>query len=100
MDKSRQLKFFYNFKNQRGQFAIEAVLLMLVLMGSFVLVTQKLKEKQLIQKLTNSSVAKVKSMTAYGTWKETCKSIKGGSSQTASNCHPNSINRALSSDPL
>lgn len=86
-------------KNNKGQFAIEAVLLMVVAMGAFLLVVKELRQREFIQKLTDSSVAKVKNLSEYGTWKQDCKAIKGSASQTAANCHPNSINRALSSDP-
>ena len=85
--------------NNKGQFAIEAVLLMTLFMGVFALTMKTLRDKQIIQNLTDTSVTKVKNMSEYGTWKQDCKAMKGGSSQTAANCHPNSINRALSSDP-
>ncbi|MBC7754579.1 MAG: hypothetical protein H7Z71_10100 [Moraxellaceae bacterium] len=85
--------------NNKGQFAIEAVLLMTLFIGIFAASMNTLKKKQFVQKLTDTSVAKVKNLSEYGTWKQNCKAMKGGSSQTAANCHPNSINRALSSDP-
>lgn len=97
MEQNRRIKKIT--QNEKGQFAIEAVLLMLVLIGCFSLVIKQLKEKEVIQNLTDQSVGKAKNMASYGTWQDTCKGMKGGSSQTASNCHPNSINRALSSDP-
>jgi hypothetical protein len=87
-------------KNNKGQFAIEAVLLMSLFVGTFLFVTKQLREKQVLQKFTETSVGKVKTMAEYGAWKNPCKAIKGGASQKAANCHPNSINRALSSDPL
>lgn len=83
----------------RGQFAIEAVLLATVLVGAFLLGIKTLKDKQSIQKLTDGSVARVKNMAEYGTWRETCKPIKGSGQERTVNCHPNSINRALSSAP-
>ena len=85
--------------NNKGQFAIEAVLLMTLFVGTFAFAIKMMRDKQIIQNLTDKSVTKVKNMSEYGTWKPTCTSMKGGSSQTAANCHPNSINRALSSDP-
>lgn len=92
-----KIKFFSN----RGQFAIEAVLLATIFVGVFLLAIKTLKEKQSIQKLTDGSVSYVGRMAQYGTWREACKPIKGGSGrpETAANCHPNSINRALSSKP-
>lgn len=85
--------------NNKGQFAIEAVLLMTLFIGIFAASMNFLRDKQFVQKLTDTSVTKVKNLSEYGTWKPDCKAMKGGSSQTAANCHPNSINRALSSDP-
>ncbi len=94
MEQSRRI-----ILNSKGQFAIEAVLLMTLFAGVFALTMKLIRDKQIIQNLTDTSVTKVKNMSEYGTWKSECKSMKGGSSQTAANCHPNSINRALSSDP-
>lgn len=99
MEQKRRLNFFYKLKNNRGQLAIEAVLLMTLFVGIFAASMKQLRDKRVIQNVSEKSIAKVKNMAEYGTWKETCKAIKGGSSQTAANCHPNSINRALSSDP-
>jgi len=78
---------------------IEAVLLMTLFLGIFAASMKLLRDKAYLQTLTDTSVTKVKNMSEYGTWKQECKAMKGGSSQTAANCHPNSINRALSSDP-
>ena len=85
--------------NNKGQFAIEAVLLMTLFVGVFMFTMNLIRDKKIVQNLTDTSVAKVKNLSEYGTWKQNCKAMKGGSSQTAANCHPNSINRALSSDP-
>ena len=85
--------------NNKGQFAIEAVLLMTLFVGLFAFTMNLIRKKNIVQNLTDTSVAKVKNLSEYGTWKQDCKAMKGGSSQTAANCHPNSINRALSSDP-
>ncbi|MBC7458649.1 MAG: hypothetical protein H7235_10240 [Bdellovibrionaceae bacterium] len=73
--------------------------MMTLFVGVFAFTMNLIRDKQIIQKLTDTSVAKVKNLSEYGTWKQNCKAMKGGSSQTAANCHPNSINRALSSDP-
>ena len=78
---------------------IEAVLLMTLFVGVFAFTMKLIRDKQIVQNLTDTSVTKVKNLSEYGTWKQECKAMKGGSSQTAANCHPNSINRALSSDP-
>jgi hypothetical protein len=103
MEQNRRLNLFQFKKriqlNNRGQLAVEAVLLMVLFIGIFTASMQFLRDKKFLQNLTDRSVAKVKNMSEYGTWKQDCKSMKGGSGQTAANCHPNSINRALSSDP-
>lgn len=85
--------------NNKGQFAIEAVLLMALFVGVFVLVVNQLRDRKIIQNLTDASVVKVRNLSEYGTWRQECKAVKGSARQTAANCHPNSINRALSSDP-
>lgn len=86
--------------NQKGQFAIEAVLLMTILVGLFLFLTKTMKEKQMLQNFTDKSVANLKNMSVQGTWKAECKPIKGSGRERGGNCHPNSINRSLSSDPL
>lgn len=84
--------------NRKGQFAIEAVLLMTVLVGLFLAVTNMAKEKQLVQKLVQKPMERVGRMAAYGTWNEGC-SAPGKPKLTTGKCHPNSIARSLSSDP-
>jgi hypothetical protein len=82
-----------------GQATIEAVLLATVMVGVFMFATKTLREKQVVQKMTNKSVTLVKHMSEYGSWKDECKPAKGSSTAKAALCHPNSIARALSSDP-
>lgn len=86
-------------RNNKGQLAVEAVLLMTVLLGAFALLTKHLKERETIQNLTETSVKHMRYMSQQGTWNEECRPIKGPGRERAGNCHPNSINRALSSDP-
>ena len=83
----------------RGQATIEAVLLVIVLIGAFTLATNTIREKQIVQKFTNKSVESVKNMAEYGSWRQECKPAKGPGRARAAQCHPNSIGRALSSDP-
>lgn len=97
MDKNRITVSFKN--SESGQLAIEAVLLLVVLTGIFMATIKYLNQNRTIPKMTNSAVGNLKNMTRQGTWKETCKALKGGNSEREGNCHPNSINRALSSDP-
>lgn len=88
-------------RNNKGQMALEAVLLMVVLMGFFMYTTKEVRERQLIAKLVEPSINTVKNMTAYGTWKgedQGC-TAPGKTKQTIGKCHPNSIARSLSSDP-
>lgn len=93
-------KFYGLKKNNRGQLAIESVLLLSVLVGLFFTVSNTIKEKKVISRLFEPTIGSVKNMTAYGTWKESCLGLGSGKrQQKLSNCHPNSINRALSSNP-
>ena len=87
-------------RNSKGQFAIEAVLLMTVLLGGFFTVTKIIRDKQMIGKLFGTGITSIRNMTGYGTFKESCQGLGSSKSkQTLSHCHPNSISRALSSDP-
>ncbi|MFN3455872.1 MAG: hypothetical protein ACK41T_13035 [Pseudobdellovibrio sp.] len=86
--------------NQKGQFAIEAILLMSVLVGIFIAVTNQIKTKGYFYGLFNAPVKSMSNMTGYGTWKNECFGF-GKSKQKFkfSHCHPNSIHRVLSSNP-
>ena len=89
-----------SLRNERGQFAIEAVLLMALLIGSFMFVTGIVKEKKMIQKLFSGPVKSIRNMTGFGTFRESCEGLGANKKkQNLSQCHPNSISRALSSDP-
>jgi len=80
--------------------AIETVLLLSVLVTGFMLFTNLIKQKQLLPKLFSTPITSLKNMAGYGTWQETCQGLGSSKSpQRLSNCHPNSITRALSSDP-
>ncbi len=85
-------------KSNKGQMAIEAVLLMVVLVGAFLFLTKQLKDKKLLAKLVKGPISSVAAMTAYGTWKDTGCTAPGKSAVTLGKCHPNSIARSLSSD--
>lgn len=89
-----------SLRNQRGQFAIEAVLLMAVLIGTFMFVTGVIKEKKMVAKLFGGPVKSMRNMTGFGTFRESCEGLGANKKkQNLSQCHPNSISRALSSDP-
>jgi hypothetical protein len=93
-----KISFKILFTNS-GQATIEAVLLATILIGGFLFATKTMQDKEVLQKFTTTSVGRVKNMAEYGTWRESCKPIAGSGSERAANCHPNSINRALSSAP-
>ena len=86
-------------ENNKGQIAIESVLLMTVLLSAFFLVSKTIREKQLVSKMVAGPMTNVKAMTGYGTWKADGCTAPGQSRQTIGKCHPNSIARSLSSDP-
>lgn len=91
---------FSPLRNRRGQFAIEAVLLLAVLIGTFMFFTKTVSEKKLIPKLFGGPVKSLRNMTAFGTFREKCEGLGANKkAQNLSQCHPNSISRALSSDP-
>lgn len=91
---------FSDLRNQRGQFAIEAVLLTTLLVGTFVFVTGVIKEKKMIPKLFGGPIKSMSNMAGFGTFRESCEGLGSNKKkQKLSNCHPNSISRALSSKP-
>lgn len=87
--------------SELGQATIEAVLLIVVLLAFFAFATKQLREEKVIQNFTDKSTVSLKNMASYGTWKEGCKPLgaTGSSGLKRANCHPNSINRAISSAP-
>lgn len=87
-------------RNERGQFAIEAVLLLALLVGTFMFVTGIIKKQKMITRLFAKPVQSMRNMTGYGTFRESCEGLGANKKkQNLSQCHPNSISRALSSDP-
>ena len=76
-------------KNNKGQLAIESVLLMVVLVGAFLALTKYVKDQKLLAKLVKKPINSVAAMTAYGTWKDTGCSAPGKSAVTLGKCHPN-----------
>ncbi|MBC7740838.1 MAG: hypothetical protein H7061_01480 [Bdellovibrionaceae bacterium] len=88
-----------NLNNNRGQMAIEAVLLMTVLLGGFLFITKYAREKQLLQNLFDTPIKRIGTMAGYGTWKEECAAVGKPAKQSLGKCHPNSIHRSLSSNP-
>ena len=96
MESKRIVKKILN--TQKGQATIEAVLLAFVLIIGFKVATDQARQKQIIPQFTEKTTKYVKSMSTYGTWREDgCKALGGGGTAKDANCHPNSINRSLSS---
>lgn len=92
-----------NKLNNKGQFAIESVLLMVVLLGAFIAVTNYAKDKQLLSGLVQKPMQSLAIMAGYGVWKSpdagaACKA-PGRPGVSLGKCHPNSIARSLSSNP-
>lgn len=74
--------------NQKGQLVVEAVLLMFVLMGISVAVSNYLQDNQVARKLTAEPWAKLSGMIECGTWNPCRGSVRG--------LHPSTIDRANS----
>ena len=85
--------------NRKGQLAIEAVLLMTVLLGAFLVLSKTLSEKKVIQNLVSGPIESVGRMAGYGTWQEQCIGQGKSKKLNLGQCHPNSIQRSLSTNP-
>ena len=70
--------------NSRGQFVIEAVLLMTVTVGLIIFATRKIQEEKWISKLATSQWGKIAGMLESGVWEDP---------DTAKKMHPNQIDR-------
>lgn len=102
MEKFRgSIKNNQSLRNCKGQFAIEAVLLMVILIGVFLAITNYTKKNNMLQKLVGVPMTnKIRTMIGFGTWKpDGCTATGKVTKQTLGKCHPNSIHRSLSSDP-
>ena len=77
-------------KNQKGQFAIEAVLLMLITIGALAWATNQIREGNYLAKLIGGPWGKVSGMIECGVWSTPVK---------ARPFHPNQLNRSLTLDP-
>lgn len=85
--------------NSKGQFAIEAVLLMTVLLGIFLAAVDQLKSKNVLANFVTKPMTRVSNMVGYGTWQNECVGQGKSKKQSLGKCHPNSIQRSLSSNP-
>lgn len=88
-------------QNQRGQMAVEAILLMTILLGVFMIIQNYIKgPPSMLQKLVSTPVSeRMGAMISFGTWNPAGCTAPGRSRQTIGKCHPNSIHRSLSSSP-
>lgn len=73
--------------NQQGQFVIEAILLMVVLVGLMTLVTTQVRESGLIAQMVTGPWDKIAGMTEFGVWSEPTDGNR--------RLHPNTHNRVF-----
>lgn len=76
--------------NQRGQFVIEGVLLMIVMVGLFLSATRILREERFLAKLIGGPWERVSGMIEAGVWDPPA---------TARDRHPNQIARSNTERP-
>lgn len=77
-------------RNNKGQFVIETVLLMIVSVGFFLWGTNQLREGKFLAKMIGGPWQKVAGMIESGVWSE---------SEAARKLHPNQKNRSITVDP-
>lgn len=77
-------------RNDKGQFVIEAVLLMIVTIGLFIWGTNQLREGKYLAKLIEGPWQQVAGMIESGVWSSPEKSRQK---------HPNQISRSITVDP-
>jgi high-affinity Fe2+/Pb2+ permease len=76
--------------NQKGQFAIETVLMMIITIGFFMYGTKQLREGKFLAKLISEPWQRVAGMIESGVW---------DTPEKARLRHPNQINRSLAVKP-
>lgn len=76
--------------NNKGQFVIETVLMMIVTIGVFLWGTNQLREQKFLAKLISGPWEKVSGMIESGVW-EAPESARG--------LHPNQIKRSITVKP-
>lgn len=77
-------------RNQRGQFVIETVLIMLITVGAFMAGVNQLRESKMLAKLVGGPWSRVSGMIESGVWMDPA---------AAKQKHPNQIDRSLAIDP-
>lgn len=78
------------FRNNKGQFVIEAVLMMTVTIGFFLWGTNELRERKVLAKLVEGPWSRVAGMLEAGVWEKP---------EEARKLHPNQFRRSLTYDP-
>lgn len=63
-------KKFSPLRNRKGQFVIEAVLLMVLSIGLFLTGTKYLREKKVVEKMVQGPWSRIATMTESGIWAE------------------------------
>lgn len=76
--------------NNKGQFVIETVLMMIVTIGFFLWGTNQLREGKFLAKMIGGPWQKVSGMIESGVWE---------APDTARKQHPNQINRSITVKP-
>ena len=76
--------------NQKGQFVIESVLLMTVLVGVFVASMKVFRDEKILAHLVEEPWQRVSGMIECGVWEVPAKACKD---------HPGNFNRAVSWNP-
>lgn len=76
--------------NEKGQFVIEAVLLMIVMLGILIGSVNALRDSKFLAKLVSGPWERVSGMMESGVWKP---------AKDARQAHPNQTNRSISINP-
>ncbi len=79
-----------NMQNQKGQLLVEAVLLMVVMIGLTVFINQQLQERRFFQTLVTGPWTRLQGMVECGVW-QPCRG--------QADLHPNTRARHISTDP-
>ena len=77
-------------RNNKGQFLVETVLMMVLTVGLFIAATGQLKERKVLAKLIGGPWERVSGMIEAGVWAPPDEARKK---------HPNQTDRSLSLDP-
>lgn len=77
-------------RNENGQMTMEAVLLLVIMVGVFTVTHRKISEGEYLSKIVSGPWGYMQGMVANGVW-------KAGNSN---NLHPNSFDRRATPEPL